>query len=96
MDERSGRSDRGEGHSERGGPADPTRKLLKVFGVKVTDYEAKTDALLARWVAASPAERAEIAREAAELSADLTHWLREVQTHVLERQARVLAAVAGR
>ena len=27
-------------------PMDPTRKLLKVFGVKVTDYEAKTDALL--------------------------------------------------
>lgn len=99
MDERTAKRDRDEtrsdGQAERSGPPDPTRKLLKVFGVKVTDYEAKTDALLARWAAASPTERSEIAREAAELSADLAHWLRELQTHVLERQERVLAALRG-
>ena len=72
---------------------DPTRKLLKVFGVKVTDYEAKSDALLARWSAANPAERAVIQAEALELSADLAHWLREVTAHVLERQERLLAAL---
>lgn len=87
-----GQGDRGD-RSDRGGPPDPTRKLLKVFGVKVTDYETKTDALLARWATAAPAERSEIAGEAAELSADLSHWLEEVQAHVLERQKRVLAAL---
>jgi hypothetical protein len=97
MDERTGRHEgRHEGQNDRSGPPDPTRKLLKVFGVKVTDYEAKTDVLLARWTEASAADRDGIAREAAELSADLAHWLRELQTHVLERQERVLAAVAQR
>jgi hypothetical protein len=107
MDERTGRpeqtrrglaegEERAGAQGERSGPSDPTRKLLKVFGVKVTDYEAKTEALLTRWAEASPADRAEIAREAAELSADLAHWLREVQTHVLDRQERVLAAVAAK
>ena len=43
MDERS---KAGGGDPGRAGPMDPTRKLLKVFGVKVTDYEAKTDDLL--------------------------------------------------
>ena len=96
---RMGREGRDERPGERSGPGerpDPTRKLLKAFGVTVTDYEAKTDALLARWVSASPADRDGIAGEAAELSADLTHWLRELQTHVLERQERVLRAVGRR
>lgn len=83
--------DRGDPtHREDRGPMDPTRKLLKVFGVKVTDYEAKTDALLARWSGANEAERSAIQGEALELSADLAHWLREVTAHVLERQERVL------
>ena len=54
MDEQKDRGDRG--------PMDPTRKLLKVFGVKVTDYESKTDDLLARWPSSKDAERAAIAR----------------------------------
>lgn len=78
-------------------PMDPTRKLLKVFGVKVTDYEARTDAILARHDAAkSDEERAALVREAVELTADLDHWLREVQAHVLERQETVLGKLAGR
>lgn len=75
------------------GPLDPTRKLLKVFGVKVTDYEAKTDELVARWAGADAPGRAAIQAEALELSADLAHSLREVTSHVLERQERVLAAL---
>ena len=47
MEERKDSVDRGD--STKAGPMDPTRKLLKVFGVKVTDYEAKSDALLGRW-----------------------------------------------
>lgn len=90
MDERS----KGEGGEPgRVGPIDPTRKLLKVFGVKVTDYESKTDALLARWPAASERDRAAIQAEALELSADLAHWLREISAHVLERQERVLSSL---
>lgn len=75
------------------GPMDPTRKLLKVFGVKVTDYESKTDELVTRWSAATAVERAAIQTEALELSADIAHWLREVTAHVLERQERVLNAL---
>jgi hypothetical protein len=85
MDEQKDRGDRG--------PTDPTRKRLKVCGVKVTDYEAKTDELLARWSSAKDADRAAIQAEALELSADLAHWLREVSAHVLERQERVLSAL---
>ncbi len=77
------------------GPMDPTRKLLKVFGVKVTDYEARTAAILERHAAtADDAERAALVREAVELTADLSHWLREVQAHVLERQEAVLTKLS--
>ncbi len=87
MDERQGREERG--------PMDATRKLLKVFGVKVTDYEAKTASILERHAAtASPGERAALVREAVELTADLGHWLREVQAHVLERQEAVLSKLS--
>lgn len=88
MDEQKERGER-----SGAGPVDPTRKLLKVFGVKVTDYESKSDALIARWAAADAAERATIQAEALELSADLAHWLREVTALVLERQERVLTAL---
>jgi hypothetical protein len=88
MEEQKNRGDRGDR-----GPLDPTRKLLKIFGVKVTDYEEKSEALLARWSGADAAERAVIQSEAVELSADLAHWLREVTAHVLERQERVLSAL---
>ena len=71
-------------------PMDPTRKLLKVFGVKVTDYEARTAALLERFAGARGAERETILLEAIELTADLDHWLREITSHVLERQEQVL------
>lgn len=76
-------------------PMDPTRKLLKVFGVKVTDYEQRTDAILERYDASTDdAERAALLREAVELTADLGHWLREVQAHVLARQESVLGKLS--
>lgn len=75
---------------------DPTRKLLKVFGVKVTDYEQKTDALLERLASAGETEQLAILKEAAELTADLGHWLREINSHVLERQERVLGRLQQR
>ncbi len=74
---------------------DPTRKLLKIFGVKVTDYEAKTAELVARFPSATAEERAVIAAEIAELTADLDHWLREINAHVLERQEEVLGSLKG-
>lgn len=78
------------------GPMDPTRKLLKVFGVKVTDYEEKTASILERYGAASGAEeRAALIKEAVELTADLGHWLREVQAHVLTKQEEVLSKLSG-
>ena len=78
------------------GPMDPTRKLLKVFGVKVTDYEEKTASILDRYAAAaSDEERAALVKEAVELTADLAHWLREVQAHVLARQEEVLTKLSG-
>lgn len=76
-------------------PADPTRKLLKIFGVKVTDYEAKTRTLLERADAGpSPEELREILTEAVELTADLDRVLREVTAHVLEREREVLERLA--
>ena len=88
MDERRERDERG--------PMDPTRKLLKVFGVKVTDYEAKTASILERHAAAkTDEERAALVREAVELTGDLTHWLREVESHVLETQEAVLKKLTG-
>jgi hypothetical protein len=74
-------------------PMDPTRKLLKVFGVKVTDYEAKTDALLRRAEADRTAVEGALV-EAMELTADLDHWLAEITTHVLSRQRDVLERLA--
>jgi hypothetical protein len=74
-------------------PLDPTRRLLRVFGVKVTDYEEKTAAILER-AAAAPSDAAELLRlmmEAIDLTADMNARLREMTAHVLETEARVLS-----
>jgi hypothetical protein len=72
-------------------PMDPTRRLLRVFGVKVTDYEERTAALLERAAAANrPDEMLQLAAEAIDLTADLNSRLRDITTHVLDTQARVL------
>jgi hypothetical protein len=81
-------------------PMDPTRKLLKVFGVKVTDYEERTNALLERWAATSTSggadERTALLAEAMELTSDLDRWLREINNHVLQRQEEVLRRLSAR
>ncbi len=76
---------------------DPTRKLLKIFGVKVTDYEERARALMQRFEAGghSAEARQELLQEAAELTADLNHWLREMTNHVLELQSDFLKRLAA-
>ena len=76
---------------EEKGPMDPTRRLLRVFGVKVTEYEERTAALLERAAAATGRdEKLQLMTEAMELTADVNARLREVTNHVLETQARVM------
>jgi hypothetical protein len=72
-------------------PMDPTRRLLRVFGVKVTDYEERTAALLERAAAATERdELLQVMTEAMELTADLNTRLCDMTNHVLETQARVM------
>jgi hypothetical protein len=73
---------------------DPTRRLLKVFGVKVTDYEERTERIreeLGRGPATAEAVR--LAAEAVELTMELNHQLREMSAHVLDTQSRVLSDI---
>ena len=81
-------------------PMDPTRRLLRVFGVKVTEYEERSAALLERAAAATERDdMLQLVTEAMELTADVNARLREVTNHVLETQARVMtelrAAIEG-
>ena len=72
-------------------PMDPTRRLLRVFGVTVTEYEERITALLER--AATATERDDMLQlmtEAIELTADLNARLRDVTNHVLDTQARAM------
>ena len=72
-------------------PMDPTRRLLRVFGVKVTDYEERTAALLERAAAATERDDLlELMTEAIELTADVNARLRDVTNHVLDTQACVM------
>jgi hypothetical protein len=73
---------------------DPTRRLLKVFGVTVTDYEERTERIREE-IAKKPAteELFRLAAEAVELTADLNRQLREMSDHILDTQSDVLAEV---
>jgi hypothetical protein len=73
---------------------DPTRRLLKVFGVKVTDYEERTERIRAE-LAKGPAtgELVRLAGEAVELTMDLNRQLREMSDHVLDAQSAVLSEI---
>jgi hypothetical protein len=82
-------------------PMDPTRRLLRVFGVKVTEYEERTEALLERAAAATERDdMLQLAAEAIDLTVDLNARLRDITNHVLDTQARVLtelhAAIGAR
>jgi hypothetical protein len=77
-------------------PLDPTRRLLRVFGVKVTDYEERAARLLEEISATSgdrPDELLRLANEAIDLSADMNARLREMTAHVLDAQTRVLSEI---
>jgi hypothetical protein len=82
------------GQCWRSGPLDPTRRLLKVFGVKVTDYEERTDRIREE-ISRGPRteELVQLAGEAVELTADLSRQLREMNDHILDAQSAVLAEV---
>ena len=76
---------------------DETRKLLKAFGVMVTEYQASMRRLLERRAAADTAEAEEtIRREAAELSAELNRALRDITNHVLQLQSDFLMELVAR
>ena len=73
---------------------DETRRLLKVFGVKMTDYEEKTAALLDGIGDGIPQD--EVLRRTAEalaLTEDLNVHLGHITSHVRASENRVLARV---
>ena len=70
---------------------DQTRRLLKVFGVKLTDYEEKTAALLDGLAEGVPHD--ELLRrsaEALELTEDLNLHVGHITNHVANMQNQVL------
>jgi hypothetical protein len=80
---------------------DDTRKLLKVFGIAVTDFEAQVDRLMAAAAAvgtgagtgAGKDEVQTLVAETSRLSRELgQRWL-EVTQHVFAMQDRFLGAV---
>jgi hypothetical protein len=75
-------------------PDDPTRRMLRVFGVTVSNYEEKTARLLESSLDELPrADLLALAAEAVTLTAELERVLRETTGHVLATQERVLAQV---
>ncbi len=69
----------------------PTRRMLRIFGVTVSNYEEKTARLLQGGLETmSPADLAGLAAETMALTAELDRVLREMNNHVLEMEARVL------
>ena len=74
---------------------DETRKLLKIFGVAVTDFEAEAEKLAATAAQFSPNnsqdEIAKLMKDAAELCRELnTRWL-EITQRVFALQDRLLS-----
>lgn len=78
-------------------PSDATRKLLKVFGIAVTDFEDQAEALAERAEAlkargAPPGEVVVLLEEAIRaVTMLIEHW-REVERHLQESQRKVLGA----
>jgi hypothetical protein len=78
--------------AEEGRSQDPTRKLLRVFGVSVTNYEERTAEILERLRSGDldVDERGRLAAELVEMTAEISERLREMTEHVLAGQARAL------
>lgn len=83
---------------DEGQPRDPTRRLLRVFGVKVTQYEERITALIEQ-ASATPAEQTEqrlhLALEALALTEDLNGRLRDMYSHVFDTQDQKLAELCA-
>jgi hypothetical protein len=78
-------------------PARDTRRALKAFGVRVTDFEERARALLERSRgAASEREQESIRAEGARLTADLHQALREIQGYVYQLQSDFLMELVVR
>jgi hypothetical protein len=78
--------------------SDETRKLLKLFGVAVTDFEAEAEKLAATAAqlsaASSKEEIATLLKDAADLCRELnTRWLETTQ-HISAAQNRLLSGCA--
>ncbi len=75
-------------------PLDPTRRMLRVFGVTVTDYEEKTGQIRAELAKGLEAEElVRLVGEAVDLTIGLNRQLREMSDHLLDAQSQVLADV---
>jgi hypothetical protein len=84
--------------TERSAMSDDTRKLLKIFGVAVTDSEAEVERLVARAEQLSPdSPREEVAallKDGADLCRELsTRWL-EITERVFAIQSRLQSQLA--
>jgi hypothetical protein len=74
---------------------DETRKLLKIFGVAVTDFEAEAAKLTASAAAVASKEDAlALLGNANELCRELNQRWMEITKHVFAAQERLLTAVA--
>jgi hypothetical protein len=78
--------------------ADETRKLLKLFGVAVTDFEAEAEKLAAiasqLSAGSSKEEVAKLLKDAAELCRELnSRWLETTQ-HIVTAQNQLLSTCA--
>jgi hypothetical protein len=78
--------------------ADETRKLLKLFGVAVTDFEAEAEKLAATAsqlsADCSKEEVAKLLKDAAELCRELnSRWLETTQ-HIVAAQNQLLSTCA--
>jgi len=75
-----------------------TRKLLKLFGITVTDYEERMRSLMdRRRQGPLPTDQEEELRhEAAQRTADLHKALREITNHVYQLQSDALMELVAR
>ncbi len=76
--------------------AEDARKLLKLFGVAVTDFEAESQELLNRVQALGPGAGGDLVaplRDLVELIADTNRRWQEVTEHLFSGQQRVLAEI---
>jgi hypothetical protein len=75
-----------------------TRKLLKLFGITVTEYEERMRRLMERrrGGSLSPDQEEDLRREAAQRTADLHKALREITNHVYQLQSDALMELVAK